>query len=264
MCHNVTMTSSPDIADGQAAATGRLAGRVALITGAAGGLGASLVSVFRREGAEVLAVDREADGDVVGLDIGTAEGNRKMVALALERFGRFDTLILNAGTQHVSPIPETTDADWDRLQDVMLKGPFMALRESWAELIRHPQGRVVVTASGSSFIAEKFKASYVAAKHGVLGLVRTAALEGGAHGLTVNAVAPGWMRTPMVDGQLAEQMRLHGRTLEEVIAGFVTRHPVDRFVETVEVAEAVAFLASDAASGINGVCLPVDVGTLIW
>ena len=240
-----------------------LTGRSAVITGAAGGLGRSLVDRFVKEGAQVLPVDVQGS-DVFHADIGTARGNRIMVAEALERFGHLDTLILNAGAQHMAAISEHSEAEWDRLHDVMVKGPFLAIQAAWSELVGDGAGRVVVTASGSSFIAEKYKAAYVAAKHGVMGLVKVAALEGGESGLTVNAVAPGWMRTPMVESQLQEQMRLHGRTRDEVITSFVSRHPVNRFVETDEVASAVAFLASDGASGINGVCLPVDVGTLIW
>jgi 3-hydroxybutyrate dehydrogenase len=241
----------------------RLAGRVAVVTGASGGLGRSLCEVLWREGAHVLPVDLEG-GDVLQADVGTEAGNRAMVREALDRYGRLDVLVLNAGCQHVAPIAEFPEEQWDRLHDVMVKGPFLAIRAAWPELIRRPGGRIVVTASGSSFIAERFKAAYVAAKHGVLGLVRVAALEGGPLGLTANAVAPAWMRTPMVEGQVAEQMRLHGRTREEVVKSFVTRHPVERFVEPDEVSAAVAFLASPEASGINGVCLPVDLGTLVW
>ena len=244
-------------------AGGRLESRVAIVTGAAGGLGRSLCAVFAGEGAEVLGVDIKGD-DVLHADIGTDAGNRAMVEAALERFGRLDILVLNAGTQHVAPIDAFPEAEWDRLHDVMVKGPFLAMRAAWSELTRQPGGRIVVIASGSSFIAEKYKSAYVAAKHGVVGLVKTAALEGGPLGLTANSLAPGWMRTPMVEEQLADQMRLHSRTRQEVVASFVTRHPVERFVETEEVAHAAAFLASERASGINGACLPVDLGTIVW
>ena len=243
--------------------SGMLAGRTAIITGAAGGLGQALVQTFSAEGAQVLAVDVQGD-DVYHADLATKAGNEEMIAEALSRFGHLDTLILNAGAQHLAPIVEHSEAEWDRLHDVMVKGPFLALQAAWEHLTSGPAGRVVVTASGSSYIAEKFKSAYVAAKHGVVGLVKVAALEGGEFGPAVNAVAPGWMRTPMVEQQLSEQMRLHDRSREEVIAGLVSRHPVSRFVETDEVAAAIVFLASDRASGINGVCLPVDVGTLVW
>jgi 3-hydroxybutyrate dehydrogenase len=198
---------------------------------------------------------------VLHLDIGTDAGNKAMVDAALEQHGRLDVLVLNAGAQHVAPIPDFPEREWDRLFDVMVKGPWLAMKHAWPQIAR-PGGRVVVTASGSSYIAEQYKSAYVAAKHAVLGLVRVAALEGGPLGMTANAVGPGWMRTPMVENQLAEQMRLHGRSREDVIESMVDRHPVKRFVEPVEVASTIAFLASDDASGINGSFIPVDLGTL--
>jgi 3-hydroxybutyrate dehydrogenase len=240
----------------------RLSGKVAIVTGAAGGLGVVLCEVLSREGAEVVGVDVAGDG-CLHLDVGTEAGNKAMIDEALSRHGRLDILALNAGVQHVAPIPEFPEAEWDRLFDVMVKGPFFAMKHAWHALTERPGGRIVVTASGSSFIAEAYKSAYVAAKHAVLGLVRVAALEGGPLGLTANAVAPGWMRTPMVENQLARQMELHGRSRDEVIASMVGRHPVKRFVEPEEVANTIAFLASDASSGINGACVPVDVGTLV-
>ncbi|ADB52806.1 SDR family NAD(P)-dependent oxidoreductase [Conexibacter woesei] len=241
---------------------GRLDGRVVIVTGAAGGFGVPLCDMLEREGATVVGVDREGDG-VLHADVGSEAGNRSMVETALERHGRLDGLVLNAGVQYLAPIDEHDEAQWDRLHDVMVKGPFLAIRAAWPALTRAPGGRVVVTASGSSFLGEAYKAAYVAAKHGVLGLMKVAALEGAPLGLTANAVAPAWMRTPMVERQLEDQMRLHGKTREEVVMGMVERHPVDRFVEPEEVAHAVAFLLGPEASGINGVCLPVDLGTLV-
>lgn len=240
----------------------RLEGRVAIVTGAGGGLGTSICEVFDREGAAVVPVDLQGEG-CLRFDIGTDDGNRAMVEAALERHGRLDTLVLNAGVQHVAPISEFPESEWDRLLDVMAKGPFLSMKHAWKSLTERPGGRIVVTASGSSFIAEAYKSAYVAAKHAVLGLVRVAALEGAPLGLTANAVAPGWMRTPMVENQLAEQMRLHGGSREDVIASMVSRHPVKRFVEPEEVANTIAFLASSDSSGINGACVPVELGALV-
>jgi 3-hydroxybutyrate dehydrogenase len=237
-----------------------LDGKVACVTGAAGALGVAIVEAFEREGASVVPVDLHGAG-CLHLDIGTDDGNRAMVDAAIDRHGRVDVLVLNAGAQHLAPIDAFPEAEWDRLFDVMVKGPWLAMKHAWPRIAR-PGGRVVVTASGSSFIGEQYKSAYVAAKHAVLGLVRVAALEGGPLGMTANAVGPGWMRTPMVENQLADQMRLHGRSREEVIVSMVDRHPVKRFVEPAEVADTIAFLASDRASGINGSFIPVDLGTL--
>jgi 3-hydroxybutyrate dehydrogenase len=235
--------------------------RVAIVTGAAGGLGRTVCDVFEHEGAKVVRVDVAGDG-CLHLDVGTADGNRAMVEAAVDRHGRLDVLVLNAGTQFVAPLPEFPEEEWDRLFDVMAKGPFLAMKYAWPTLTERPGSRIVVTASGSSYIAESYKSAYVAAKHAVLGLVKVAALEGGPAGLTANAVGPGWMRTPMVEGQLGEQMRLHRLTRDEVIQTMVARHPVKRFVETEEVANTIAFLASARSSGINGSFIPVDLGTL--
>ena len=239
-----------------------LEGRVAVVTGAAGGLGRAICDVFRREGAHVVAVDLAGDG-CEHLDVGTGAGTSRMVELALERHGRLDALILNAGVQFMAPLPEFPEEQWDRLMAVMAKGPFLAIRHAWPALTERPGGRIVVTASGSSFIGEKYKAAYVAAKHAVAGLVKVAALEGAAQGLTANAVAPGWMMTGIVERQMEDQVRLNRRPREEIVASWLARSPVDRAVDPNEVAETIAFLASSRASGINGAVVPVDLGLLV-
>jgi len=238
-----------------------LEGRIAVITGAAGGLGRTLCATFTREGARVVAVDLRGDGCLLA-DVGTAEGNRAMVDETLNRYGQLDILVLNAGTQLVAPIADYAEHDWDRLMNVMAKGPFLAIKYAWPSLTRRPGGRIIAIGSVLSLVGEPFKPAYVAAKHAVLGLIRVAALEGASVGLTANVVAPGWMRTPIVENQLADQMRLRGLTRDRVIAEMVASQPGKRFLETAEVAELVAFLASDRASGITGACLPVDLGAL--
>lgn len=235
--------------------------RVVIVTGAAGGLGTALCARLARDGALVVPVDAAGEGMVVA-DVGSDAGTRAMVDEALARHGRLDGLVLNAGVQHVAALPDFPEDEWDRVNAVVLKGPFLAIKHAWPHLAERG-GRIVVTASTSSFVAEPFKAAYIAAKHGVLGLVRAAALEGAPVGITVNAVAPSWMRTPLVERQLAEQMRLRGLGREETIAQLVERHPVKRFVEPDEVAGAIAFLLGPDASGINGACIPVDVGALV-
>jgi 3-hydroxybutyrate dehydrogenase len=240
----------------------RLDGRVAIVTGAAGGLGGDICAMLRGQGAEVVPVDLAGEG-VVAADAGSDQGARAMVEAALERHGRIDILVLNAGTQHVSSIDAYDEAEWDRLNNVMLKGPFLVVKHAWNELISRPGGRVVFTASSSSFTAEPFKVAYIAAKHGVLGLMRAVAVEGGPYDLTANAVAPGLMMTPLIERQLPEQIKARGVSREEIIDGWVAFNAIKRPVETHEVACAVAFLASPAASGITGATLPVELGELI-
>ena len=240
-----------------------LAGRVAVVTGAAGGLGSAICAALTAQGASVVSVDL-CPGVDLELDLATEEGNRQMVEAALARHGRLDALVLNAGVQHVEPISSFPVEQWDLLMNVMCKGPFLAMQHAWPALTARPGGRIVVTASTSSFVAELYKSAYVAAKHAVVGLVKVAALEGARHGLTANAVAPGLMLTPLIENQLDDQARLRNRSREAVIEAMVASSPAERPVEPLEVARLVAFLASDASSGISGVCIPVDLGSLAW
>lgn len=237
-----------------------LAGRVAIVTGASGGLGTAICDVFAREGATVLPVDLQGD-DCFHADVGTAEGNLSMVREALDRYGSLDTLVLNAGIQSIAPIHQFPEAEWDRLFDVLVKGPSLAMKAGWSHLVRRPGGRIIVTASSLSVVAEEFKAAYVAAKHAVVGLVKVAALEGGPHGLCANAVAPGLMWTPLMERQLEDQMRLRGLTRKQLVERIERFQPV-RAVKPIEVAEVIAFLASERASGLSGTCIPVDLGLL--
>lgn len=241
--------------------SGELDGRVAVVTGAAGGLGRAICDVFEREGATVLSVDLHGEG-CFRADVGTAEGNRAMIAEALSSYGRLDTLILNAGSQYLAPIAEFPEAEWDRLFDVLVKGPHLAIKAAWAHLTERPGGRIVVTASALSVLGEEYKAAYVSAKHAVAGLVKVAALEGGPLGLCANAVAPGLMWTGLMESQLEDQMRLRGLSREEVVERIELFQPV-RAVTTHEVAELMSFLASHRASGISGTCVPVDLGFLV-
>ena len=239
---------------------GSLAGKSALVTGAAQGLGATTAKVLAEHGAEVLRVDLSGDGCFVA-DVATLDGNRAMVEEVVRRHGSLDVLVLNAGVQHVAPIASFPEEQWDRLTNVMLKGPFLALQASWPHLVSS-RGRVVVVSSTSGIAADPAKSAYVAAKAGVLGLVRTAALEGAVHGVAVNAVAPGWMGTAMAEQQVHDLAARHQVSYEEALGLMLDRQPVARFVETREVAEVISFLAGPGASGINGACIPVDLGLL--
>jgi 3-hydroxybutyrate dehydrogenase len=242
--------------------SGELDGRVAVVTGAGGGLGRAICGVLEREGARVIGVDLRGDG-CEHLDTATDEGCRRMVEVALERHGALHILILNAGVQHMAPVAEFPLEQWDRLIGVMLTGPFLAIKHAWGALTAAPGGRIVVTASTSSLVGEAYKPAYVSAKHGVAGLVKVAALEGARAGLTANAVAPGWMWTPMAEGQLDDQARLHGRTREQILATMDEHNPAGRMVDPAEVAEVIAFLAGPRASAVSGTVIPVDLAAVV-
>jgi 3-hydroxybutyrate dehydrogenase len=239
---------------------GELAGRTAIVTGAAGGLGTAICDVFTRQGAAVLGVDLRGDG-CFQADVGSEEGNQAMIDEAIQRHGQLDTLVLNAGLQYMAPIHEFPNAKWDQLMNVMVKGPAQAIKAAWPHLTAKPGGRIVITGSSLSIVGEPYKAAYVSAKHAVIGLMKVAALEGSAHGLCANAVAPGLMWTELMEGQIADHMRLRNETREQILERINLFQP-GRAVEVSEVAETICFLASNRASGISGACIPVDLGAL--
>jgi len=241
--------------------TAELEGRVAIVTGADGGLGRTVCKAFAEAGAQVVRVDLQGE-DCLHLDVGTTEGNRRMIAHALDRHSRLDILVLNAGAQRMAPIVDYNEAEWDRLMNVMVRGPFLAVKFGWPALTARPGGRVIVTASTLGLVGAAYKSAYVMAKHAVIGLVKVAAIEGAAEGLTANAVAPGWMRTPLVENQLADHMRLRNLSREQVLQQMLAGQPGGRFVETSEVASLMVFLASARSSGMTGTCLAVDLGEL--
>lgn len=229
--------------------------RAALVTGARGGIGRALVERLEADGWLVHGVDVE-DGDLA-----TREGNRAAVAGALERFGRLDAVVANAGLQHVAPVAEFPEDEWDRLVAVLLTSPFLLAKYSWEALSASGEGRFVALASVHGLVASPFKAAYVAAKHGVVGLVKTLALEGAEAGITATAVCPAFVRTPLVEAQIAAQARAHGlpeeRVLEEVI---LAPHAVKRLIEPEEVAGAVAFLLGPEGRAFTGAAVTMDLG----
>jgi 3-hydroxybutyrate dehydrogenase len=239
--------------------------RAALVTGAASGIGRAIAARLERDGARVLAVDLEPDPDGPGepfaADLTTREGNRDAVDAALERFGALDAVIPNAGFQHVAPVHEFPEDRWEAMIALLLTSPFLLARAAWPALRESGDGRFVAIASVHGLVASPFKSAYVSAKHGVLGLVKTLALEGADEGITAAAVCPGYVRTPLVENQVADQAKAHGmpedRVLEEVI---LAPHAVKRLIEPDEVAEVVAFLVSPAGRSFTGSAVTMDQG----
>jgi 3-hydroxybutyrate dehydrogenase len=241
------------------------AGRVALVTGAASGIGRAVAARLLGAGMEVLAVDLEPDPDGPGsphrADLTDPEANERAVAAALERFGRLDVVVAGAGVQHVAPVEEFPLERWQTLLALMLTSPFLLAQHAWGALRAGGDGRFIAIASVHGLVASPYKAAYVSAKHGVLGLVKTLALEGAQDGIRAVAVCPGYVRTPLVEHQIADQARAHGmdpeRVLEEVI---LAPHAVKELIEPDEVAELVAFLAGPAGRAFTGAALPMDQG----
>jgi 3-hydroxybutyrate dehydrogenase len=239
--------------------------KAAVVTGAASGIGRAVAERLEGDGWSVLAVDLEpADGGPgtpLAADLTTREGNRAAIQGALERFGRLDAVIPNAGFQHVAPIEEFPEDRWDAILAILLTSPFLLAKAAWPALRESGEGRFVAIASAHALVASPFKAAYVSAKHGVLGLVRTLALEGAEHGITAAAVCPGYVRTPLVEKQLADQAKARGipeeRVLEDVI---LEPHAVKRLIEPEEVAETVAFLLGPGGRSFTGVPVTMDQG----
>ena len=225
------------------------------MTGAAGAIGAAIVARLEADGWSVLGVD------IADADLATREGNRAVVDAALERFGRIDAVVANAGFQHVAPITEFPEDRWDALIAILLTSPFLLAKYAWDTLAASGDGRFLAVASVHGLVASPFKAGYVAAKHGVLGLVRTLALEGADVGISACALCPAYVRTPLVEAQIADQARAHGlpedRVLEEVI---LAPQAVKRMLEPGEVADVVAFVLGPSGRGFTGAPVIVDQG----
>jgi 3-hydroxybutyrate dehydrogenase len=218
--------------------------KVALVTGARGGIGAAIVERLEADDWTVHGVD------IDDADLTTREGNRTVIETALAAHGRLDAIVPNAGFQHVAPVTDFPEETWDQLLALLLTSPFLLAKYAWEALVASGEGRICVIASAHALTASPFKAGYVAAKHGVLGLVKTLALEGADVGITATAVCPAFVRTPLAERQVEE------RGLHAVIEP----HAVKRMLEPSEVAELVAFLLGPTGGAITGVAVPIDLG----
>jgi 3-hydroxybutyrate dehydrogenase len=233
--------------------------RAALVTGAASGIGRAVAERLRADGLDVLGVDLE--GSDLAADLTTREGNRAAVDAALEAFGRLDVIVPNAGVQHVAPVKEFPEDRWDALLALMLTSPFLLARYGWDALERSGDGRFIAIASVHGLVASPFKAGYVAAKHGVLGLVKTLALEGAEVGIAATAVCPGYVRTPLVEKQIPDQAKAHGISEEQALEDVILApHAVKRLIEPEEVAAVVAFLAGPGGASFTGAPVTMDQG----
>ncbi|RJU00350.1 SDR family oxidoreductase [Arthrobacter frigidicola] len=241
-----------------------LKGRKALVTGGASGIGAACVRELAGRGAEVVVADVDAASaaalaDEVGgtswavdlLDVDS------LTTVSLD----CDILVNNAGIQRISPIEEFDPAEFRRIIALMLEAPFLLIRAALPSMYANGFGRIINVSSVHGLRASAFKSAYVSAKHGLEGLSKVTALEGGGHGVTSNCINPGYVRTPLVEKQLAEQARVHGIPEVEVLAKvMLTESAIKRLVEPAEVASLVAWLASDDAGMVTGASYTMDGG----
>ena len=249
-----------------------LEGRIALVTGAASGIGLAIARDFARQGIRVTLSDNNIErGRMVAdelpgarfqaADMTNVDDLQQLVAQTLAVNGRIDILVNNAGIQHVAPIPDFPEAKWRQILEIMLTAPFLLTKAVLPGMYTHKWGRIINVASVHALRASAFKAAYVSAKHGLLGLTRVTALEGAEYGVTCNAICPSYVRTPLVEMQIADQARVHGISESEVVAKImVNESAIHRLLEPEEVAQLVTYLCTDAASGITGSAQLIDCG----
>jgi len=255
-----------------------LTGRVAVVTGATSGIGLGIARALASAGANLLinglgrddevrtAVDVIGDsgpGSVVysDADLSRVAEIEGMIEQVDRSFGKLDILVNNAGIQHVSPVQSFPVDRWDAIIAVNLSACFHTVRVATPLLLENGWGRIVNIASTHALVASPFKTAYVAAKHGVAGLTKTVALELAEHNITVNAIAPGYVETPLVDAQIRNTAAARGISEEAVVRDVMLKaQPTGRFVQVDEVAALTLFLCDDGAASITGSILPVDGG----
>jgi 3-hydroxybutyrate dehydrogenase len=252
--------------------------KTAVVTGSTSGIGLAIARAMAKEGANVLIngfgkpEDIEKERASIAADFGVkaihspADMTKPaeiaaMIALAETTFGSVDVLVNNAGIQFVSPVEDFPIEKWDQIIAINLTSAFHAIRAAVPGMKKRGWGRIISTASAHSLVASPFKSAYVAAKHGIAGLTKTVALETATHGITVNCISPGYVWTPLVEGQIPDTMKARNMTREQVINDvLLDSQPTKQFVTTDEVAAIAVFLCSDAAKQMTGANLSVDGG----
>jgi len=245
--------------------------KIAIVTGAASGIGLAVAQSLAAAGRRVVMADinqeagsREAEklgGLFVKADLSQREDCKKLVQAALDKYGRVDILVSNAGIQHVSPVEDFPEDKWDFMIALMLTAPFLLTRYCWPSMKQNGWGRIIHINSVHGLIASPFKSAYISAKHGISGLTKTTALEGGPFGITVNSICPAYVRTPLVDGQIADQAKVHNLSPEQVIETIMLKNAaVKRLIEPSEIGELVLYLCGDQAACFTGSMLTMDCG----
>ena len=238
--------------------------RTVLVTGGASGIGEAIARRSALDGFRVVIADR--DGESAKRVAGEIGGEAWAVDLSdtasLEDLRlECDVLVNNAGVQRVAPIQEFVPADWRFIHRLMLESPFLLVRAALPHMYARGWGRIVNVSSAHGLRASEFKVAYVAAKHGMEGMSKVTALEGAAHGVTSNCINPGYVRTPLVEKQIADQAATHGIPEEEVVEKIMlTRSAIKRLVEPAEVAALASFLMSDDAGMVTGTSYTMDGG----
>ena len=257
---------------------GLLTGKTAVITGSTSGIGLAYARAMAREGANIVLngmgkpedIEKERSGIESDFkvkavhspaDMTKPKEIAEMVALGENTFGSVDVLINNAGIQFVSPIEDFPIEKWDAIIAINLSSAFHGIRAAVPGMKKRGWGRIINTASAHSLVASPFKSAYVSAKHGMVGLTKTVALETAQEPITCNAICPGYVLTPLVEAQIPNQMKVHGMDRETVLREVILERQPSKEMATVEqLGETTVFLCSDAAAQITGTTISVDGG----
>ncbi len=255
-----------------------LAGKAALVTGATSGIGLGIATALAAAGADVvlnglgdaaehrnliegLAAEHGIRTAFSGADMSKPDEIAGMIAAATDELGKVDILVNNAGIQHVEAVETFPPQKWDQIIAVNLSAAFHTIRGVVPGMKSRGWGRIINVASAHALVASPFKSAYVAAKHGIAGLTKTVALETAEHGITINAICPGYVLTPLVERQIPDTARARGLTPDEVVRDVLLKaQPTRKFVTTGEIGALAVFLSSDAAQSITGAALPVEGG----
>lgn len=256
--------------------TQNLNGKVALVTGSTSGIGLGIARAFAQQGAHVVLNGFGPEAEISKIisdlqeqykvqvhyskaDMSKPAEIKTMIEETEKKFGRLDILINNAGIQFVSEVSSFPDEKWDAIMAINLSSNFHTIKHAIPLMKKNNWGRIINIASVHGMIASPFKSAYIAAKHGVLGLTKTVALELANENITCNAICPGYVLTPLVEGQIADQAKAHNLPTEKVISDVIlASQPKKEFVQVEQVAALAVFMASEGARTMTGACLPMD------